>query len=228
MNVILGMSVTILATALSSATASGQTFGAPPGADRTGTWEAYGGLRTVSGESLGFAGGSTIKTDNDWALGFGFGYNFSEHLLVGGDVSFGTVDYDGVLVSADDPDVTQRISGEVDTFGFAANATWHFIEGPLTPFVSASLGFTSVDTNIAEGPPQIGCWWDPWYGQICNVYVDTKTEDSFTYGLGLGGRWDFAPGWFARISYEERWLDIGKATGTPSFGGLRLDIGSKF
>ncbi len=205
-----------------------QVPGMGPGPERAGTWEAYGGLRWNFGETVDFDGGSTIETDDEASLGFGFGYNFSEHLLVGGDMSFGTVDYDGRLQSADDPDVSQGISGEFDVFSIAANATWHFMEGPLTPFVSAMLGYTSVDTNIAEGPPQTGCWWDPWYGYICTSFVDTKTEDAFTYGLAVGGRWDFARGWFARLSYEERWLDIGEASGTPSFGGLRLDIGSRF
>jgi len=196
--------------------------------ERAGDWEAYGGLRMMFSESVDFDGGSAIDTDDEVALGLGFGYNLSEHLLVGGDLSFGTVDYDGTVVSADDPEVSAGISGEFDTLSISANATWHFMEGPLTPFVSATLGYVSVDTNIAEGPPETGCWWDPWYGYICTTFVDTNTEDAFSYGLGVGGRWDFATGWFARLSYEERWLDIGEASGTPSFGGLRLDIGARF
>ncbi|MBL8201614.1 MAG: porin family protein [Chromatiales bacterium] len=208
--------------------ASAQIPGGGPGMERAGTWEAYGGLRFNFGENVDFDGGSTIDTDDELAFGFGFGYNFSERLLIGGDMSFGTVDYDGTVQSADVPGLTGTISGEFDTLSISVNGTWHFMDGPLTPFVSANLGYTSVDTNIAEGPPEIGCWWDPWYGQICTTFVDTKTEDAFSYGLGVGGRWDFAPGWFARLSYEERWVDIGKASGTPSFGGLRLDIGSKF
>jgi opacity protein-like surface antigen len=223
-----GLSLAVLATAAGMQIAAAQAWNAPGEGDRAGTWEAYAGLRENFGETVDFDGGSTIETDDEVAFGFGFGYNVSERLLVGGDMSFGTVDYDGTVQSADLPGLTERISGEFDVLNFAANATWHFMDGPLTPFVSASLGYTSVDTNIAEGPPEIGCWWDPWYGQICDVFVDTQTEDAFSYGLGIGGRWDFAPGWFGRISYEERWLNIGEASGTPSFGGLRLDIGSKF
>jgi len=221
----------VLASLLAAAgtqPAAAQIPGGGPGLERAGNWEAYGGLRFNFGETVDFDGGSRIETDDEAAFGFGFGYNFSERLLVGGDMSFGTVDYDGLLRSADDPGISEGISGEFDVLNFSANATWHFLEGPLTPFVSAALGYTSVDTNIAEGPPETGCWWDPWYGYICATFVDTNTEDAFSYGLGVGGRWDFAPGWFARLSYEERWLNIGKASGTPGFGGLRLDIGSKF
>jgi hypothetical protein len=41
-------------------------------------------------------------------------------------------------------------------------------------------------------------------------------------------RWDFGPGAFARFGYEERWLDIDNANGTPTFGSFRLEIGGKF
>jgi opacity protein-like surface antigen len=211
-----------------SVSAPAQTFGSPGTADRAGTWEAYGSLRSLFGESVDFEGGSRIKTDDELGFGFGFGYNLNEHLLVGGDLSFGTVDYDGQVASADTPGLSEPISGEFDTLGVSASATYHFIKGPLTPFVSGTIGYNWVDTNIADGPPEIGCWWDPWYGQICTAFQDTKTEDAFAYGLGLGMRWDFAPGWFGRLSYEERWLDLGKADGTPGFGALRLDVGSRF
>ena len=198
------------------------------GGDRAQSWEAYGGLRLLFSESLDFNGGSAIETDDEVGLGFGFGYHLNERLLLGGDITFANVDYDGEVASVDIPGDSVGISGELETFGLSANATWHFLDGPLTPFVSASLGYLWVDTNIAEGPPQLGCWWDPWYGQICDVFVDTKSEDAFTYGLGIGLRWDFAQGWFGRLSYDERWTDIGEANGTPNFGGLRLDVGATF
>lgn len=196
--------------------------------ERAGSWEGYVGLRQLFSESVNFDGGSTLKTDDETTFGFGFGYHFSPHLLVGGDFSFGSVSYDGMVQSADTPDTRTAVSGKFDVGSISANATWHFLDGPLTPFVSASIGYVSVDTNIAKGPPQLGCWWDPWYGYVCAHFVDTKTEDAFSYGLGVGGRWDFAPGWFGRLGYEERWMNIGKASGTPGFGGLRLDIGRKF
>lgn len=200
----------------------------PGSATRAGGWEAYGGLRALFGETVDFEGGSRIETDDELTLGFGLGYNFDEHLLLAGDISFGTVDYNGEVASAETPGVSERIAGEFDTLGFSATGTYHFIAGPLTPFISATLGYTWVDTNIADGPPEIGCWWDPWYGQICAAFQDTKTEGAFAYGLGLGLRWDFAGGWFGRLAYEERWLDLGKADGTPGFGTLRVDVGARF
>lgn len=205
-----------------------QNWSFPRNNNRTGNWEGYVGPRYLAGESVDFKGGSTIDTDDEAGFGFGFGYNFSPHLLVGGDMSFSRVGYDGMVQSADTPGVRTPVSGRFDVGSISAEATWHFLDGPLTPFVSVSLGYVSVDTNIATGPPQLGCWWDPWYGYLCSTFVDTKTEDAFSYGLGVGGRWDFAPGWFGRISLEDRWINIDHASGTPDFRGLRLDVGRKF
>lgn len=221
------LAVVALAIIGTTQVALGQTWSIPTN-DRAGKWEGYAGLRYLFSRSVDFDGGSTIHTDDEAGFGFGFGYNFSPHLLVSGDFSFSNVDYDGMVQSADTPGGRTPTSGDLDVASISANATWHFLEGPLTPFVSVSMGYVSVDTNIAKGPPQIGCWWDPWYGYICAGFVDTRTEDAFSYGLGVGGRWDFAPGWFGRISLEDHWMNIGKASGTPDFRGMRLDIGRKF
>lgn len=215
-----------IAMAVLSGTAAAQTFGGS--SDRGGKWEGYAGLRPLFSESVDFDGGSTIDTDDDLGFGFGFGYNVNEKLLVGGEMAWSTVDYDGVLVSADTPGTSASLSGEFDVFSLAGSLTWHFLDGPLTPYASATLGYTWIDTNIATGPPVTGCWWDPWFGYICDTFVDTKDEEAFSYGLGVGVRWDFMQGWFARLSYEERWLDIGEADGTPSFGGMHIDVGSRF
>lgn len=210
--------------------AGAQTFGSPAAGDRAGRWDAYGGLRLLQSESVSFEGGSKLDTDSDVGIGFGGGYNFNDHLLVGGEFAWAQVDYGGDLASGDDPPVAaRRIDGEFDSFGLNAYVTWHFLKGPLTPYVTGMVGYTWVDTNIATGPPVTGCWWDPWFGYICDTFVDTKTEDSASYGVGAGLRWEFTRGWFARLGYDERWFDLSSAaSGNPSFGTVRVDLGSRF
>lgn len=216
-----------LGAALAAGTAAAQALGGPSG--RGQNWEFYGGLRSQFSEDIGFQGGSQVEVDDDLGFAFGGGYNFDEHLNVSGELAWGNPDYDGTLVSAEDPpEQSVRLAGELDVLALSATATWHFLEGPLTPYVSGTLGYTWIDTNIATGPPETFCWWDPWWGYVCDTFVDTKDEESFTYGLGVGVRWDFDRGWFGRLSYEERWLDVGNANGTPSFGTVHLDVGSKF
>ena len=57
--------------------------------------------------------------------------------------------------------------------------------------MTAGIGWSWVDTNIATEPPEVGCWWDPWYGYICTSWVNTRTLDGLTYQLGVGARYDF-------------------------------------
>lgn len=208
--------------------ACAQSFGSPAAGDRTGRWDIYGGLRAVQSESLSADGGSTIKTDSDLGLAFGAGYNVSDHLLIGGEFSWAGIDYDGKAVSGDNPSLDPvPIDGEFDTFGLNAYITWHFLKGPLTPYVTGTLGYTWIDTNIATGPPVTGCWWT-WYGYICDTFVDTKTEDGASYGVGAGVRWEFSRGWFSRLGYDQRWFDLSNVSGSPSFGSVRVDFGSRF
>lgn len=222
------LSLAVLAGGFFANASSAQSFGVSGSGDRANHWEIFGGLRPVFSETVDFDGGSTIDTDDDLGFAFGFGYNIDEHLLVGGEMAWSSIDYDGTVRSADTPGSTASLSGEFDTFALSGNLTYHFMEGPLTPYASATLGYTWVDSNIATGPPVTGCWWDPWFGYICDTFVDTKTEESFNYGLGVGVRWDFARGWFGRLSYEQRWFSLDEADGTPTFGGLHIDVGSKF
>lgn len=209
-------------------TAVAQSFGAPRSGLRAERWEAYGSLRPIFSENVDFEGGSSIDVDDDLGFAFGMGYNFNEHLLIGGEFSWSSPDYEGTIQSADTPGDTATISGEFDAGSISTAATWHFMEGPFTPYANVTLGYTWIDTNIADGPPVTGCWWDPWFGYICDTFVDTKSEEAWSYGLGAGVRWDGRSGWFARIGYEERWLDLDEASGTPSFGGLHLDLGGRF
>lgn len=220
----------VLAGALLGTAAWGQSFRVPQSGIRAETWEFYGGLHALSGEKVDFEGGSAIDTDNnDLGFAFGGGYNFNEHLQVGGEFSWNSVDYDGDIVSADEPaGEPQRISGSFDAATISANVTWHFLARPVTPYVTGSLGYTWIDTNVATGPPVTGCWWDPWWGYICDTFVDTRTEEAATYGVGAGVRWDIENGLFLRLGYDERWLDLDNANGTPTFGVARFDFGGRF
>ncbi len=205
-----------------------QAFRASSSNSRAEHWEGFAGARLFLSSSADFAGGSDIKTEDDLGFDFGFGYNVSDHILISGEMGWNTISYDGNLASADTPGVTARISGELETASIGGTVTWHLLAGPLTPYVSGTLAWTWVDTNIAQGPPDVGCWWDPWWGQICAPIYNTVSDDSASYGLGAGLRWDFSPGGFVRFGYDERWLDIKNANGTPDFGSFRLEVGGKF
>jgi hypothetical protein len=86
------------------------------------------------------------------------------------------------------------------------------------------LGITYIDTSIQTGPSNGTCWWDPWYGYVCSSYYPTKTQSDFTYGFGLGVRFDLNPKFSLQPSYNKAWVDINNASGTPDFDIWRLDF----
>ncbi len=94
--------------------------------------------------------------------------------------------------------------------------------GRFTPFITTGVGWNFVDTNIPTAPPQVGCWWNPWYGYICQDFQETKNVDGFAYQLGAGLRYRLNKSLSLSGSYRMSWLDFPKADGTPTFDGFQL------
>jgi len=111
----------------------------------------------------------------------------------------------------------------VRTQGHKRRTVPNFLEGPITPFVNGTIGYSFIDTNIPDGPPQSGCWWDPWYGQICGTWQSTRSVDEFIYGAGLGVRWDTSDTLSVKLEYQKRWIDSSNA-GSPDFDQLKLGL----
>lgn len=198
---------------------------------RKGKWEITLQPRYLTGETVGFSGGSSIKIDDDLGFGMGFGYNLTDRFALHLDWSWSNVDYKATIATTDaigNPTGTDTYSGELDTSTVALNLTAHLLEGPVTPFVVGGIGWTYVDSNIPSGPPSGSCWWDPWYGYICTSYQDTYGADEFSYSLGIGVRADVSPGFFLRGSWIWQWVDFSRSAGTSPFDGGRLDIGFSF
>jgi opacity protein-like surface antigen len=104
-------------------------------------------------------------------------------------------------------------SGTMESFTPRVDLHLNILDRPITPYVMAGVGYSYIDTNIPNGRPQTGCWWDPWYGYICTTYQSTKTTESFTYEGGVGLRFDFGSSGTLRVSYERHWLDLSNASG---------------
>lgn len=171
-----------------------------------------------------FEGGSTASLDDDFGLAITFGYRFNDHLELAFALDWQTVDYDATLQSGLFPGVSVDVSGDMETFTPRLWLNYNFMEGPITPFVNAGIGWSFVDTNIPNSRVQVGCWWDPWWGYICTPYQSTKSIDDFVYQAGIGARWDLTNGFSLRLAYEKHWFDYGKATSTPDFDQFKLGI----
>ena len=192
-------------------------------ADRGVGWEFGGELIYQDSKDWDSDGGSSASLDSDLGIALTFGYRFSEKLELTFGLDWNNIDYKASVVKADPPlaGTTVNIDGTLEAFTPRVGVNFNFIDGPITPYVTAMIGYSFIDTNVPDGPPQTGCWWDPWYGQICGTWQDTRTTDKFMYGAGLGVRWDVNRAWSMRFGYEKHWID---ANGSPDFDQLKLGV----
>jgi len=203
------------AACLISAGASAQSRG-------TG-WEFGADVVYQNSQDIDFDGGTTVAFGSDVGISAFAGYRFNDRLEVQFGLDWSTVDYDATRVREEPPLATVTASGDMETIAPFIKGNFNFMTGPITPFVSAGLGYSFIDTNIPDAPPQVGCWWDPWYGEICTTYQSTKTTEAFTYNAGVGVRWDVSTGYSLRLLYEMHWYDLDHAS-SAEFDQIKLGV----
>ena len=201
-------------------------------AGREGSWETTLGVVFQNSSDADFQGGTTAEFDSDTSFVFGLGYHYTDNLEFGARLGIGTTDYEASIATDANGDGNHDgfvdVRGDLEFTTLLFDATWNFMSGPFSPFVTGAIGWNWVDTNIATGPPQTGCWWDPWWGYVCTSFQDTRTLDGFAYQLGVGARYDFTDTVAVHGSYRINWVDFDQARGTPDFDGFQLSVGWKF
>jgi len=202
---------------------------AQSGGDRSETWEFLFDVNYQDSYGIDFEGGSTANTDSVWGFSIGAGYHFNNRLQLQFLLDWMRIDYDAEIQSGDIPaNPSYGVRGEMESFTPRVNGVFNLMEGNFTPYVSAGIGWSFIDTNIPDGPPQTGCWWDPWWGYVCTTYQNTRQTDEFAYQAGVGVRWDINPGFTLRLGYEKQWVDVGTATSTPGFDVLRFGLAYRY
>ncbi|EAQ98884.1 porin family protein [Congregibacter litoralis] len=213
----------IVALALFSLTAQAQFAG--PMVQRSGKWETTIGLYLTGSESSDGLNESSVDIDSGYGIGFSAGYNFTQNLALRFDGSWSRADYDAVLDTEDEGLVF--INHRLTTFTGQFNGVWNLLDGPFTPYVQAGIGWTYLDSNVADGPPSTGCWWDPWWGYICSNFYSTYAETNFSWNIGAGLRYEFGRGMFVRGGWEQTTIDGGQGA-DPTFDAFRAELGWQF
>jgi opacity protein-like surface antigen len=178
------------------------------------------------GESQSGQNGSSLKFDSETGFRFAFDYNFNNNLSLGIGFEFIRPDYLATIVDVDTNE-EQSIRYTADQVNTQIRGIWNIFDGPLTPFIEASLGWSYFDSNFASEPPRTGCWYDPLWGYICSTFYETYTDTSFSYGAGAGVRWDINESFFLKGGYHYLTLD-NSASSKPQLQSGRLEFGWRF
>jgi hypothetical protein len=198
---------------------------------RTGRSQFSFPITFTSGASYG-SEGTNVDVNDDVGWGFGFGFSLSEKLLLGAEFTWLDASYDAFIATDFDGDQISddsiEVSGVLDASNFQAYAQYNILPRRVTPFVRGSFGWTWIDSNIPAGPETGTCWWDPWWGYVCDTWQSTFSDTAFAYGAAAGVRAELGTGnFFVEGSYNLLWIDFDRS-GTQSFDGFRLNAGWMF
>jgi hypothetical protein len=220
--------IILLALLVISSTAHAQRFNQKRDYEglRDGTFEASLLIGSQGSLDVTGDGGSTVAFDSDFAWGFTFGWNWTPNVNLSYRFMLAKPGYTATIVPADpdNPDApAQDISYTADRYSNQVNLTYNFFKSPLTPYVQAGLGWSKLDSNVPSQPPDVGCWWDPWYGYICFTDWSTYGTSGFSYNLGLGLRWDVNGALFFKGAYNREFFSADRAS--FDFDTLTLEVG---
>ena len=190
---------------------------------RDGTFEASLLIGSQGSLDVSGDGGSGISIDSSLGWGFTFGWNMTPNLNFSYRFMLAKPDYTATIVP-DEPDSTpQDLSYSADRYSNQVNATYNFMKRSFTPFVQAGVGWTKLDSNVPSQAPDVGCWWDPWWGYICVSEWSTYGTSGFTYNLGLGLRWDVNGALFMKGAYNREFFSADRAN--FDFDTLTFEVG---
>jgi opacity protein-like surface antigen len=192
---------------------------------RAGQWETSAGIYSTSSLTASGSNGSSIDVDSGYGLAFSLGYNVTDQLAVRFDGSWTNPDYTAVVNTVEDGPF--ELDHELSLFTGQFSGVWNLLPGAFTPYLQAGIGWTYVDSNVADGPPTTGCWWDPWWGYICSDFFSTYSDTSFSWNIGAGLRYELSRSMFVRGGYELLQLDGGEGV-DPDFDNFRIELGWKF
>ncbi|NCF15124.1 MAG: outer membrane beta-barrel protein [Gammaproteobacteria bacterium] len=170
--------------------------------------------------------GSSIDFSARLGFQFGVDYYLIDRLAIGFDMSWVRPDYSALLIP-DDGSAPIEIRHQANIWNGQFNFTYNFTDRTVTPYVEAGLGWTNFDSNVADSPPTTGCWWTPW-GYMCSNFYSTYSSSNFSYGAGLGLRWNVNYDMSVKLGYRIVEIDTGSASEKPTMDSVQLELAYHF
>ena len=118
-------------------------FGSRDGRFETSVILAYQNSVSAEGE-----GGTSLDIDSNAGWGFSIGWNWTAKLNLQYRLTSNEPKYLAVIVPDEPGAIPQEIERKMSKFSHRFNATYHFFEGGITPFVSGGIGYTKLDSNF--------------------------------------------------------------------------------
>ncbi|MCU0989490.1 MAG: outer membrane beta-barrel protein, partial [Xanthomonadales bacterium] len=122
---------------------------------RDGTWEASLLIGNQDGLDVSGDRGSAVDIDSELAWGFTFGWNWTPNWNFNYRFLLAKPGYTATIVPENTALPAQTFSHEADRYSNQLNATYHFFDGPLTPYLQAGIGYMSLDSNVPSAPPDV-------------------------------------------------------------------------
>ena len=217
---------TLLACACAAVMAS--PAGAQERNARQNEFEFAIGFPYLQSDATTFDGGTVVDTESSTGLSFNFDWRFADRWSAGATLAMRDIDYTANIALAGSPLGTpgQIVRNDLDTQSLMGHVKRYFgIWDRVAPYATGALGWVSIDTNVATGPPVGYCWFDPWWGLRCDSVQPTHTTTEVGTAVGVGVRWSFSRRVFLDASVGREWIDFDNAD-RPDFTQLRIAFGS--
>lgn len=194
---------------------------------RVKKWEFFLAPQVTNSKLLQFENGAEADINKRSSLGFGMGYNINAHIELSLEFSSSDGNYTSTVIPEDPNESpvtsTQSLYTSSLDFGF----TYNFLSTPFTPYATARIGSTYIDSGLYTGNVGTGCWWYPYWGYVCGTVAQTYTSTEFTYGAALGLRYDFNRKLYIKGDVGKNYIDLGNSNSTD-FTTYRFIFGFMF
>ncbi len=217
------LSLFLLALSI-SISAEAQSFRVPSVNDgRAGHWEFTTQLQTNASDTYNGEQGTSVRLSQRTGFGFGAAYNLTEHFSLGADFNFAAPRYTATVQPEDLAEPPVSFENRADIFTGQFKGTWNILKTSLTPYIEAGGGFTFVDSNVRDAQVPASCWFDPWYGTVCNT--SSYNDTNFSYGGAAGFRWDTKNSLVLKLSINTLIIDT---SNDPTINSIRFEIGARY